>query len=37
MRIVALSVIALLLIVVAFIVVPKVVDIVVNNKWRDKL
>lgn len=37
MRIVALSVIVLLILVVAFIVVPKVVDIVINNKWRDKL
>lgn len=37
MRIVALSVIVLLLIVVAFIVVPKVVDLVINNRWRDRL
>lgn len=37
MRIVALSFIVLAVLVVAFIVVPKIVDIVVNNKWRDKL
>lgn len=37
MRIVALSVIVLLILVVAFIVVPKIVDTVLNSKWRNKL
>lgn len=37
MRIVAISLIVLAVLVVAFIVVPKVVDLVVNNKWRDRL
>ena len=37
MRIIAISLIVLAVLVVAFIVVPKVVDLVVNNKWRDRL